>query len=214
MADYRHFTRLETGVDVAPMLRELEATPDAWASDPHRQSLVAVQRETEAVPICAHDTPATFREARERNPIRYVGRPTPISADLPHTLSFVQQLARRLHGVPGRAVVVRLRPHGKVYEHIDRGLYYQLRHRYHLVLKSVAGSRLRASDEEVRMQPGELWWFDNRQPHEASNDSDEDRIHLIVDILSPASVAALPVRLLRSPGRTFAKLRRRLARPF
>ncbi len=33
------------------------------------------------------------------------------------------------------------------------------------------------------MQTGELWWFDNKQMHEARNDSDEDRIHFIFDLL-------------------------------
>ena len=104
-----------------------------------------------------------------------------------------------LFGLPGRAALVRLRPHGRVYEHIDQGLYYQLRNRYHLVLKSVAGSPLRTGPEEVRMQEGELWWFDNDQMHEALNDGDEDRIHMIFDLLPRARAAeAFPERAGRA----------------
>ena len=33
------------------------------------------------------------------------------------------------------------------------------------------------------MRKGELWWFNNRQIHEARNDGDGDRIHLIFDLL-------------------------------
>ena len=33
------------------------------------------------------------------------------------------------------------------------------------------------------MGEGELWWFDNKQEHEAINDGDEDRIHMIFDLL-------------------------------
>jgi aspartyl/asparaginyl beta-hydroxylase (cupin superfamily) len=32
------------------------------------------------------------------------------------------------------------------------------------------------------MREGELWWFDNKQEHEARNDSEYDRIHLIFDL--------------------------------
>jgi len=206
----RRFRRLESGIDPAPFLDELGRHPDVWSADAHRQTTVAVQRETEAVMICGHDPGLSFREARTRHPVRYVGRPTEAAAKLPASLAFVRDLASRQRGLPGRAVVVRLRPRGRVYEHRDRGLYYQLRSRYHLVLRSRAGSRLRAGPEEVRMREGELWWFDNRLPHEAWNDSDEDRIHLIVDVLSPASVAALPLRMLRSPGSTLQVLGRRL----
>lgn len=40
------------------------------------------------------------------------------------------------------------------------------------------------------MRSGELWWFDNDQLHEARNDADDDRIHLIFDLL-PGCDAAL-----------------------
>ncbi|MEO0968094.1 MAG: aspartyl/asparaginyl beta-hydroxylase domain-containing protein [Cyanobacteria bacterium J06639_18] len=33
------------------------------------------------------------------------------------------------------------------------------------------------------MQEGELWWFDNKQPHESFNASEQWRIHLIFDVL-------------------------------
>ena len=39
------------------------------------------------------------------------------------------------------------------------------------------------------MREGELWWFDNRAVHEAFNDGDEDRIHLIFDLLPRARLA-------------------------
>jgi quercetin dioxygenase-like cupin family protein len=52
-----------------------------------------------------------------------------------------------------------------------------------MILKSSAGSWMKAGDEEVRMREGELWWFDNDQVHEAHNDGDEDRIHIIFDLL-------------------------------
>ena len=208
----RYFKRLEEGIDVAPLLRELSAHPELWAEDTRRQGGIDVQRETESVTICAHVEDLTFVEERERSPVAYVGRPTAVARRLPTALGFVEHLAHQLHGLPGRAVLVRLCPGGTVYEHVDAGLYYELRHRYHLVLQSVAGSRLRSGDEEVRMQEGELWWFENRQPHEAFNDSDEDRIHLIVDMLSAHSLGALPLRILRAPGqyaqRTLQRVRR------
>jgi len=38
------------------------------------------------------------------------------------------------------------------------------------------------------MKEGDVWWFDNRVPHEAFNDSDEERIHVILDVLSLQSM--------------------------
>jgi outer membrane protein assembly factor BamB/orotate phosphoribosyltransferase len=54
-------------------------------------------------------------------------------------------------------------------------------------LRSAAGSPLASGDEEVRMQEGELWWFNNKQFHHAANDSHEWRIHYIFDLLPEAN---------------------------
>ena len=72
---------------------------------------------------------------------------------------------------------MKLKPLGRVYRHFDRGEYYRIRDRYHLVLQSEAGSLLTSGDEQMRMQEGELWWFDNKKFHEAYNLSEQPRIH-------------------------------------
>jgi len=32
------------------------------------------------------------------------------------------------------------------------------------------------------MRPGELWWFENAIEHEVTNNSANDRIHMIIDL--------------------------------
>ena len=206
----RLFRKIQAGVDVSAIVGEIDARPDIWSIDFQRQQAIAVQRETEAVLVFAHAGSGTFKEARQRHPLRYYGVPCAAAEHLPRTRDFVEGLARRAHGRPGRAALVKLRPHGRVYPHIDRGMYYQFRDRYHLILKSPAGSRLRAESDEVKMHEGELWWFDNRVPHEAFNDADADRIHLIIDVLSPGSIGRFVSRNALRPRTTLGALSRRL----
>ena len=192
------FKLIDREIDVDPFVRELSDHPYAWSLDTSRQESVSEHRETDTILIRGQSEQAILdRDARANMAIRYVGRPTSFSPLFPRTSDFVDQLAKKMSGVLGRAVIVRLKPYGQVYQHTDSGLYYELRSRYHLVLKSVAGSRLRSGDEEVRMREGDLWWFENRIPHEAFNDSEEDRIHLIVDVLSPRSILSFFFRSLR-----------------
>ena len=204
------FRKIESDVDIAGILSEIDAHPEIWTADPRRQAEVAVQRETETVAITLHPGAANFREERRRRPLGYVGQPTDAAQQLPKVQDFVDRLTRRSRGRVGRAALVRLRPRGRVYEHVDRGLYYHLRDRYHLVLRSPLGSRLRAESEEVRMREGELWWFDNRLPHEAFNDADEPRIHLIVDVLCAGSLLRFLVRIVSRPGVTLGAVARRV----
>ena len=46
----------------------------------------------------------------------------------------------------------------------------------------VMKSWLKGGIAEFRMAKGECWWLDVSLPHQVDNDSDEDRVHLVVDI--------------------------------
>ena len=117
-----------------------------------------------------------------------------------HARSFLKALAARQGAELGRAKLVMLPAGRRVYPHIDRGEYYRVRDRYHLVIRSTAGSWLRAGDEEVTMQEGELWWFDNKAMHEAWNHGDQDRLHLIFDMLSATGAAMVARRENMQPA--------------
>ncbi|HEY5657582.1 MAG TPA: aspartyl/asparaginyl beta-hydroxylase domain-containing protein [Myxococcota bacterium] len=176
----KYFERLERGVDVAPILAEIERQPDAWARQTGRQEKAGVQRETAAIPIRGlRKSRIRCRRRRDVHESRY----TTLSHGFPAAVSFIRLVALERDAELGRAKIVSMRPHGRVHPHVDRGHYYALRDRLHLVVQSPGGSRLRAGEEEVRMREGELWWFDNKQLHEAFNDSDVERIHLIFDLL-------------------------------
>lgn len=179
----KHFKLIRSGVAVSPLLQSLSRVDAAWDQQTGRQEKVRVQREALAVPIRGLRKSCLLGRARcDVQESRW----TTGSARFPLIRHFLQSVAEDLECGLGRARLVALPAGRRVYPHIDRGRYYQLHDRYHLVLKSSLGSWLRAGDEEVHMQEGELWWFDNRQIHEAYNDGDEDRVHLIFDLLTPA----------------------------
>lgn len=180
----KNFRLIRSGVAVTPLLEALSSVDAAWDLQTGRQEKVQVQREALAVPI--RGLRKSCQYGRARRDVQE-SRWTTGSARFPLIRHFVQSIAEDLECDLGRAKLVSLPAGRRVYPHIDRGRYYQLHDRYHLVLRSTLGSWLRAGDEEIRMQEGELWWFDNRQIHEAHNDGREDRVHLIFDLLPPAN---------------------------
>ncbi len=185
----KNFRLLEKYIDTAPILAEIAASTSAFETHRGRQEKVRVQREALAIPL--RGVRASAIGERQRRDV-HESRWTSGSQAYPLARAFLKTIARRLDGELSRAKIVCLPPGHRVYPHIDRGEYYRLRDRYHLVLKS-SGSWMRAGDEEVRMRSGELWWFDNDQMHEARNDGDDDRIHLIFDLLPRERVAQVMV---------------------
>ncbi len=176
----KYFKRILQNVPTEPLLTEIASVSDAWAQASGRQDKIAVQREALAIPLRGLRQSMLF--GRKRRDV-HESRWTTGSETFPLARAFITDVATLLDADLSRAKIVCLPAGRRVYPHIDRGEYYRVRGRYHLVLKSTAGSWLKAGDEEIRMREGELWWFDNDQMHEAHNDGDEDRIHIIFDLL-------------------------------
>lgn len=182
----KYFKRIRADIPTQPFLDEIARVDDAWAAATGRQDKIAVQREALAIPLRGlRKSKIHGRKRRDVHESRWTTR----SADYPLACAFITEVAAELDAELSRARIVCLPAGRRVYPHVDRGEYYRLRGRYHMILKSSAGSWMKAGDEEMRMREGELWWFDNDQMHEAQNDGDEDRIHIIFDLL-PAEMRA------------------------
>lgn len=173
------FIRISADVDVREMQREIQTQPAMWEVGTMRQQRIPVQRETSSICLRAARRGETSSVAVED--IHASGN-TRLARRFPATLHWIDSFARRSGRELGRALLAKLPPHCRVYSHIDHGEYYRIRDRFHLVLCSAGGSQMICGGREQLMREGELWWFDNKQLHEALNPSDQDRIHLIFDL--------------------------------
>lgn len=199
----KHFKLVDKDVPVDGLLEEVTKNHELWFVDTTRQETIDKQRETYAITLRSHADQAQLdSRVRRAMPFGYKGRPSAMTDQFPVASKYVDDFIRDKRGKPGRVVMTNLRPNGTIYPHTDDGLYWLLRDRYHLVIKSAKGSHFKAGGEEVRMQEGELWWFDPTVEHEAFNDSDEDRIHIIIDVLSADSMRTFARRVARAPLRT------------
>ena len=194
----QHFRLVRKGVDTAALRHELAVHATLWLAETGRQEKSPAQKDTNAIPLRGlRRSKIRGRRRRDVHESRY----TSMAARFPATVQLLEGLATELGGELGRARLARLPPGKVVSPHIDRGEYYRLRDRYHLVIRSARGSLLQAGGEQVRMQEGELWWFDNSAVHDARNDSGEHRVHLIFDVL-PAGGKAASSLGIRAPGQS------------
>lgn len=189
----KYFRLIRSGIDLAPLLEEIDSQEQAWGLSTGRQDKIRVQRDTNTIflrsAVSRPDLPVNENQE---------SRLTSAGQLFPRALAFMTGFAAEMNCQLARATIVRLKPQSQVYRHIDEGSYYFLRDRFHLVLRSPAGSILMSGGETVRMQEGELWWFDNKQYHESYNESDEWRIHYIFDLL-PAEYCDLAVNPVLLP---------------
>lgn len=199
----RYFRRVELAPDFEPIRTELAVNRGAWYSQTGRQDRVGVQAETNAIPLRGlRRSRIMGRRRRDVHESRY----TSLAEQFPATTGLLERLAQSLGGELGRAKFARLPPGAVVKPHADRGQYYKRRDRYHCVIESRGGSSLTAGSESVRMQPGEIWWFDNKAIHSARNDSDLPRTHLIFD-LRPKDASQSAVNGIVLPSVLLGQLR-------
>lgn len=86
------------------------------------------------------------------------------------------------HGHLGRAYISKLVPGGKIYPHVDPGLYFAIHNRYHIVLTTNLNVEFFTETENIKCRPGELWRFNNRAKHWGENKGSTDRLHIIFDV--------------------------------
>ena len=70
--------------------------------------------------------------------------------------------------------------------HIDEGTYYLTKDRYHL---SIQGRyQYFVGNESIIVEPGTLFWFNNKLPHGTVNIADEVRITFVFDVPQSLSI--------------------------
>lgn len=174
-----NFKLFARNVDIAAVREEVFGQPDAWLVNTTRQRTIQVQRHTESIFLRS-----ALRPANSTMPLEDVhpSQCTVLASRFPITMAWIEEFSKTMRTSVARALIAKLKPNAQVFLHADEGSYYKFRDRYHLVLSSASGSPMTCGKESVTMQEGELWWFDNKKPHESFNHSSEDRIHLIFDL--------------------------------
>jgi hypothetical protein len=169
-----------SGIDVAPLLAQVDALPKPWAPDTFWQ-----QKKQGGVLYAQTNLVLRFMSAP--------GHTRPILADLPAARPILFDLMRTLGGaILGTVVISLLRPGERIGAHVDTWPHPvpQLYQRHQVPLRAAPGVAFRCGPEqclmteEVEMQPGEAWWFDNQAWHEVVNNSSEDRISMFCDVAS------------------------------
>lgn len=109
---------------------------------------------------------------------------TPLRKRFPAMDLLVKWMLRTLGGSHlGRIQLVALLPGGEVAPHIDKGTYFDLHGRYHVPL--ITNDQVLFNDgaaERAHMAVGGLYRLANLRTHGVRNESDQRRVHLIVDI--------------------------------
>jgi len=178
----RNFHKIGNGIDTLPLLHSLMRQKNLWNQNKLRTTHEGSPH-TAVEDIWLRFNDLALVSTREEVLDQHESICYPAWDSLPQAHEIIFNLMRYVQGIRlGRVIITRLAPGKKIDSHVDSGDHAEYFQRYHVTLQNSPGSIFRAGDEEVFMQPGEVWWFDNQQEHEVVNNSFQDRITMIVDI--------------------------------
>ncbi len=177
----RNFLPIGTA-DVTPLMAEIVRQPELWKADTYlRDYPQGPFGDTETIFLRFPPASVTELEQGQKDQHECVWMDGAIH--LPSARQLIFQLMNRINGERlGRCMINKLRPGGRIYPHADTPVHAEYWDRHHIVLQSAPGATFRCADETVHMPVGTVWWFQNALEHEVVNNSEVDRIHLVVDI--------------------------------
>ncbi len=174
----KNFKKFLTNVPIEKFLEEVEINDFLWKEYRFRSEYKgSVHCDTDCIVLRAQEVIGT---PSEKDVVECINFPN--MQYFPVIEDYLEDI-KELFNVKefGRVFLVKLYPGGMVKPHIDQGRYAEAGHRIHLVLQSDEGNTFTCGSETVHMKPGELWWFDHEVVHYVNNNSNRDRIHLLID---------------------------------
>lgn len=82
----------------------------------------------------------------------------------------------------GGVLITKLPPGGKITPHIDGGWHAEYYEKFYIAIKNPQGASFCFENAIISAEDGECYWFRNDVLHWVENNSDEDRIAMIVCI--------------------------------
>ena len=90
----------------------------------------------------------------------------------------------------GGVLITKLPPGGSIKAHVDTGWHASYYDKYYIPIQNEDGAVFSFPDGDIKPKLGEGYWFENSIPHSVVNNSDSDRIALIVCIRSDSTRGA------------------------
>lgn len=168
--------------DVSLIKEHIDKFSNEWFIDTSRQSDYKNHKDTVSYFIYKTDLSWTvgqkFIVEKKSNDQALIDLVEPIIKDL-----------EKLHdGVRGNVLLIKLKSHHNIPKHSDDGDYLVLSRRHHIPIITSEETWFGVGSEKINMGVGECWEINNTRFHSVENNSNIDRVHLLIDIMPKVKI--------------------------
>ena len=150
-----------------------------WALDTSRQNIGMTHKHTEMFRLCETDylwIPGTPINTIQVNSFKNV------ESNKEKEVIF-DKIQNIYSGKILRCEIIKLKAHSEVYRHTDGGALLHYSRRIHIPLITDEKITFTVLNNTINMKEGVGYEINNQLPHSVSNQSNIDRIHMIVDVM-------------------------------
>ena len=181
-----YFRKVRDSVNVLPLSNSLKRQPELFGkynfrriapNTPHADMTDIYLRYRDDL----EELMASGSMAKAGDPHRSVWMPC--HEALPQATPIVFDLMRLVCGEElGGILITKLPPGGKIKPHVDLGWHARSYEKYVVSIEQSAGAVFKFPDGEFEAMPGDIHWFDNSVLHSVENNSNTDRVVMIIAI--------------------------------
>lgn len=184
-----NFARIGTA-DLS-IMRDLvtQLTPEHWSGDPTRQNRYEAHKDTRSIGLVydydfRHVDPTVLPPMQLFSPaLRQLF--AMIADHYEYQPAATDLLGQRGRGYFVRVNLVSLRAGGEITPHQDMNFSLAHSHRVHVPVFTNDSVEFTVGTETINMRADEVIEINNRRMHSVRNAGDEDRVHLILDWVTP-----------------------------
>jgi len=175
---------LHVAFDVSEAVKELESHPELWNQHTLRTDRYQGPHGSVSDIWVRYNDWSNFKnDAHSFTQLPHESVWYPCVEVIPAVKELVFKVFRHVVGEElGGVLITRIPPHGEVLPHIDTGWHAEYYSKFAIQLKGNKDQAFCFETDELRPMPGDLYTFDNSKLHWVKNDSDEERITLIICI--------------------------------
>lgn len=174
---------LHSVVDVKDVNRQLADHPELWGQFGWRKDATeGVHAQMDDIWVRYNDI-RKFSEPTPRFNDRHVPIWYPAWRALPALRDIIFPLMASVEGeMLGAVLITKIPPGARILPHVDTGWHVDYYDKWYVSLQGQPGAQFHCGDEFIEPRTGDCYHFDNRREHWVNNDSDRDRITLIICI--------------------------------
>lgn len=172
------FVKLAENIDVSDIIEQVKNNSDLWDKHPYRRIAPnSPHKEMRDIWIRANTLDSIGKNwADVHYPVWYES-----AEKLPAIKDFCSDLMYWLKGEAlGHVMITKIPPGGKIDRHNDVRWHAEFFDKFYLQLQAAEGQTFNTDDHEFTSKTGDLYWLNNQRDHWVINNSNVDRMTLIV----------------------------------